>query len=88
MVSAKFYLLSGLLSLIHPVLSITNPIYIITNAEQPSLSRPGLTPIGYQRANECLPEVRTLHVLIHADIEGLLAFLHAEHWQDYHVSPE
>ncbi|KJA23941.1 hypothetical protein HYPSUDRAFT_66033 [Hypholoma sublateritium FD-334 SS-4] len=57
MVSTSFCLLSGLLSLIYPVLSITNPIYIITNAEQPSLSRPGLTPIGYKRANECLPEL-------------------------------
>jgi len=55
MVSTKFCLLTGLSALIYPVLSITNPIYIITNAEQPSLSRPGLTPVGYKRANECLP---------------------------------
>ncbi|KAF4613235.1 hypothetical protein D9613_010947 [Agrocybe pediades] len=37
--------------------AITNPIYIITNAEQPSFNRRGLTPIGFQRANECLPQL-------------------------------
>ncbi len=60
MISTSFCFLTGLLSLLHPVLSITNPVYVITNAEQPSLSRPGLTPIGYKRANECLPEVPIL----------------------------
>ncbi|KAJ7118367.1 hypothetical protein C8R44DRAFT_790632 [Mycena epipterygia] len=33
----------------------TPPYYIITNAETPSLDRPGLTPVGKQRAEECIP---------------------------------
>ncbi|KAJ7920206.1 hypothetical protein B0H13DRAFT_1867839 [Mycena leptocephala] len=33
------------------------PYYIITNAETPSLDRPGLTPLGKQRAEECIPTV-------------------------------
>ncbi|KAJ7448809.1 hypothetical protein FB451DRAFT_1262321 [Mycena latifolia] len=33
------------------------PYYIITNAETPSLDRPGLTPVGKQRAEDCIPEV-------------------------------
>ncbi|KAH9474422.1 hypothetical protein JR316_0012881 [Psilocybe cubensis] len=36
---------------------INNPIYIITNAETPSLFRPGLSPIGFQRATQCLPQL-------------------------------
>ncbi|KAF8152933.1 hypothetical protein B0H34DRAFT_677167 [Crassisporium funariophilum] len=39
------------------VSAVTNPIFIISNAEQPSLSRPGLTPVGIQRAAECLPDL-------------------------------
>ncbi|KAF7358828.1 Phosphoglycerate mutase family [Mycena sanguinolenta] len=35
----------------------TQPYYIITNAETPSLNRPGLTPVGKQRAEDCIPEV-------------------------------
>ncbi|KAJ7306293.1 hypothetical protein DFH08DRAFT_516816 [Mycena albidolilacea] len=35
----------------------TPPYYIITNAETPSLNRPGLTPVGKQRAESCIPEV-------------------------------
>jgi len=35
----------------------TNTLYIITNAETPSLNLPGLTPVGKQRAEVCLPEV-------------------------------
>ncbi|KAJ7733970.1 hypothetical protein B0H16DRAFT_1578759 [Mycena metata] len=33
------------------------PYYIITNAETLSLDRPGLTPIGKQRAENCIPAV-------------------------------
>ncbi|KAJ7898348.1 hypothetical protein B0H13DRAFT_2337523 [Mycena leptocephala] len=33
------------------------PYYIITNAETPSLNRPGLTPVGKQRAEDCIPAV-------------------------------
>ncbi|KAF9478779.1 hypothetical protein BDN70DRAFT_986167 [Pholiota conissans] len=55
MVSTTFKVLAGLWVCMQPVLAITNPVYIITNAEQPSLSRPGLTPVGFKRANECLP---------------------------------
>ena len=36
-----------------------NPIYIITNAERPSFNRPGLSPVGFQRASQCIPSVRT-----------------------------
>ncbi|KAF8963537.1 hypothetical protein BDZ97DRAFT_1758610 [Flammula alnicola] len=32
-----------------------NTIYIISNAETPSLGLPGLTPIGLQRVQDCLP---------------------------------
>jgi len=35
----------------------TNPVYVISNAETPSLNLPGLTPIGLQRVQECLPPV-------------------------------
>ncbi|KAK0484969.1 hypothetical protein IW261DRAFT_1416858 [Armillaria novae-zelandiae] len=38
-------------------LAIENTVYIITNAETPSLQRPGLTPIGHHRAGHCIPEV-------------------------------
>ncbi|KAF9258227.1 hypothetical protein L218DRAFT_948558 [Marasmius fiardii PR-910] len=31
------------------------PYYIIRNAEAPSLGRPGLTPIGKMRAENCIP---------------------------------
>jgi hypothetical protein len=60
MISSTFKIIVGLLLCVQPILSITNPIYIITNAEQPSLSRPGLTPVGLQRANECVPAVSRL----------------------------
>ncbi|KDR76981.1 hypothetical protein GALMADRAFT_423468 [Galerina marginata CBS 339.88] len=53
--SRKLKTLCGLLALASSALAIANPIYIITNAEQPSLSRPGLTPVGLKRATECLP---------------------------------
>ncbi|KAJ6479142.1 hypothetical protein C8R45DRAFT_1006696 [Mycena sanguinolenta] len=33
------------------------PFYIISNGETPSLGRPGLTPIGKQRAESCIPNV-------------------------------
>ncbi|KAJ7802607.1 hypothetical protein B0H14DRAFT_2891704 [Mycena olivaceomarginata] len=35
------------------------PFYIIHNAETPSFGRPGLTPVGKQRADCCIPNVRT-----------------------------
>ncbi|KAJ7200149.1 hypothetical protein GGX14DRAFT_400835 [Mycena pura] len=37
----------------------TPPYYIITNAETPSLNRPGLTPVGQQRAAACIPQDNT-----------------------------
>lgn len=43
--------------------SIKNTIYIITNAERPSLGRPGLTPVGLQRAIDCIPNVRRVLIL-------------------------
>ncbi|KAG7451507.1 uncharacterized protein BT62DRAFT_916497 [Guyanagaster necrorhizus] len=46
-----------LLLLAASALAITNMVYIITNAETPSLHRPGLTPIGHHRAGHCIPEV-------------------------------
>ncbi|KAF7374092.1 Phosphoglycerate mutase family [Mycena sanguinolenta] len=33
------------------------PFYIISNGETPSLGRPGLTPIGKQRAESCIPAI-------------------------------
>ncbi|KAF9258228.1 hypothetical protein L218DRAFT_948559 [Marasmius fiardii PR-910] len=36
-----------------------NTIYIISNAETPSLNRPGLTPVGERRAQQCIPSVFT-----------------------------
>ncbi|KAJ7870507.1 hypothetical protein B0H13DRAFT_2350344 [Mycena leptocephala] len=33
------------------------PFYIISNGETPSLGRPGLTPVGKQRAESCIPNV-------------------------------
>ncbi|KAJ7810984.1 hypothetical protein B0H14DRAFT_3880297 [Mycena olivaceomarginata] len=33
------------------------PFYIIHNAETPSFGRPGLTPVGKQRADCCIPNV-------------------------------
>ncbi|KAJ6582097.1 hypothetical protein B0H19DRAFT_1061553 [Mycena capillaripes] len=39
------------------IAATTPPYYIITNAETPSLNRPGLTPVGKQRAETCIPEV-------------------------------
>ncbi|KAJ7347319.1 hypothetical protein DFH08DRAFT_809078 [Mycena albidolilacea] len=49
-------LLSSLV-LLSPALavSINNTLYIITNSERPPLSRPGLSPIGWQRAQDCIP---------------------------------
>jgi hypothetical protein len=55
------------LALLSPALavSINNTLYIITNAETPSLDRPGLTPIGFQRAQDCIPPVCPLHLNHH-----------------------
>ncbi|KAF8164652.1 hypothetical protein K438DRAFT_2025266 [Mycena galopus ATCC 62051] len=33
------------------------PFYIISNGETPSLGRPGLTPVGKQRAESCIPNI-------------------------------
>lgn len=38
-------------------LEVPNTIYFISNAETPSLDRPGLSPVGRYRAYECLPPV-------------------------------
>ncbi|KAF8131766.1 hypothetical protein K438DRAFT_1788187 [Mycena galopus ATCC 62051] len=47
------------LALLSPALavSINNTLYIIANAETPSLDRLGLTPIGSQRAQDCIPPI-------------------------------
>ncbi|KAK0469366.1 uncharacterized protein EV420DRAFT_1633778 [Desarmillaria tabescens] len=45
------------LLLVASAFAIENTVYIITNAETPSLHRPGLTPIGHHRAGHCIPEV-------------------------------
>ncbi|KAF8148452.1 hypothetical protein B0H34DRAFT_737105 [Crassisporium funariophilum] len=37
------------------VTAFNNTVYIISNAETPSLQLPGLTPIGLQRVQDCLP---------------------------------
>ena len=47
-------LLLLLLPLIEAII-INNTIYIISNAERPSLDRPGLSPLGWQRASQCIP---------------------------------
>ena len=39
---------------------ITNTIYIVPNAETPSMQLPGLTPVGLDRAENCLPDVRLI----------------------------
>ncbi|PPQ86180.1 hypothetical protein CVT25_006923 [Psilocybe cyanescens] len=39
--------------------SPNNTVYIISNAETPSLELPGLTPVGLQRAQNCLPPLLT-----------------------------
>lgn len=49
---ATFLLLSPV------VLAFPNSIYVIRDAETPSLRRPGLTPVGLNRAEQCLPNVR------------------------------
>uniref|UniRef100_A0A8H7XSI9 Uncharacterized protein n=1 Tax=Psilocybe cubensis TaxID=181762 RepID=A0A8H7XSI9_PSICU len=36
---------------------INNTLYIISNAERPSLRLPGLTPVGFKRSRNCLPNV-------------------------------
>ncbi|KAF7342227.1 Phosphoglycerate mutase family [Mycena venus] len=38
-------------------ISINNTLYLISNAERPSMRRPGLTPIGMERAESCIPSV-------------------------------
>ncbi|KAJ6573046.1 hypothetical protein DFH09DRAFT_395660 [Mycena vulgaris] len=38
-------------------ISINNTLYLIGNAERRSLRRPGLTPVGMERANSCIPSV-------------------------------
>ncbi|PPQ63896.1 hypothetical protein CVT24_010363 [Panaeolus cyanescens] len=44
-------------TLVASTAAINNTIFVISNAEQPSLFRPGLTPVGVQRATECLPQL-------------------------------
>jgi len=53
----------------------TNTLYIITNAETPSLNLPGLTPVGKQRAEVCLPEV-SFCVVQSLDDEVLMPLSH------------
>jgi hypothetical protein len=54
-----FTALLSTLALLSPALavSINNTLYIITNAERPSLGRPGLSPVGWLRAQSCIPPV-------------------------------
>lgn len=77
--------------------SVKNPIYIISNAEVPSLGRPGLSLIGEQRATQCLPEVRAppTPTQYHTFAMGnsicrfvALAILHLEYWQNHLLSLE
>ncbi|PPR06748.1 hypothetical protein CVT24_013055 [Panaeolus cyanescens] len=37
--------------------AISNTVYVISNAETPSLHLPGLTPVGYDRAANCIPPI-------------------------------
>ncbi|KIK50995.1 hypothetical protein GYMLUDRAFT_50851 [Collybiopsis luxurians FD-317 M1] len=37
--------------------AVPNTVFIITNAETPSLDRSGLTPVGLQRADQCIPGI-------------------------------
>jgi len=88
----------GLLALVGCALSdeiINNTMYIISNAEQPSLSRPGLSPVGFRRANECLPQVCfVLQTCFHFYFSVIywhfnaltLAFLDPQYRQDHRVS--
>ncbi|TFK31322.1 hypothetical protein BDQ12DRAFT_694331 [Crucibulum laeve] len=39
------------------VFAFPNTVYIISNAETPSLGLPGLTPVGIQRVEQCIPSV-------------------------------
>ncbi|KAF9557808.1 hypothetical protein CPC08DRAFT_33150 [Agrocybe pediades] len=50
-----FFLLVVDLAVAVSNVTYTNTVYIITNAETPSLNLPGLTPVGKQRAEQCLP---------------------------------
>ncbi|KAL4246662.1 hypothetical protein ABKN59_008867 [Abortiporus biennis] len=64
-------LLTTLLVFASHVLAIKNTVYIISNAETPSLGRPGLTPIGAQRAIDCVPgifEPLDIGIIISCDI--------------------
>ncbi|KAF8641411.1 hypothetical protein AX16_009987 [Volvariella volvacea WC 439] len=50
-------LTASLLTLSTGVSAIRNSIYVISNAETASLGLFGLTPVGAQRASECIPQV-------------------------------
>ncbi|KAJ7347321.1 hypothetical protein DFH08DRAFT_867755 [Mycena albidolilacea] len=54
-----FTTLLSALALLSPALavSINNTLYIITNSERPSLGRPGLSPVGWLRAQSCIPPI-------------------------------
>ena len=67
MVSNRFLSLTTLLTLAASAFAanVDNPIYIISNAETPSLNLPGLTPVGLERATQCLPPVRPFYSLPH-----------------------
>jgi hypothetical protein len=77
------------------VSAVTNPIYIISNAEVPSLGRPGLSIIGEQRATQCLPEVivpltQNKCGFTHWErlVFAIVAIFHLEYRQNYLLSVE
>ncbi|KAF9036308.1 hypothetical protein BJ165DRAFT_629755 [Panaeolus papilionaceus] len=37
--------------------AFSNTVYVISNAETVSLALPGLTPVGYDRAHNCIPPI-------------------------------
>jgi len=56
--------------------AFNNTVYIISNAETPSLGLPGLTPIGFQRANDCLPSVRWIDGAFPPTIYSKIQFIY------------
>ncbi|KAJ8517715.1 hypothetical protein ONZ45_g5129 [Pleurotus djamor] len=54
---APFVALLSLVALLPAARAAAKDVYLIRNAEEPSLGLEGLTPIGKQRAEQCLPEL-------------------------------
>ncbi|KIJ43693.1 hypothetical protein M422DRAFT_47766 [Sphaerobolus stellatus SS14] len=53
MVSTASFILIILIATVSA--KVNNTIYFISNAESPSFGRPGLTPVGFLRAQNCIP---------------------------------